>query len=122
MVRSSSVFQYDGERPADLLFWFGNGSLGGHKARVKADIEVSIGRTDSKRALGFVVTNGADSFDFVLNRDQVIELTTFLQIQVGRLRKPVGRKPHQLSFVGLAEMEEKAAKAAARRRKRKAVR
>ena len=40
------------ERPADLVFWFKDGFVGGYNARVPADVEVSIGRTNSKRALG----------------------------------------------------------------------
>jgi hypothetical protein len=40
------------ERPARLLVWFRDGMCGGYDARVPADVEVSIGRTDSKQALG----------------------------------------------------------------------
>jgi hypothetical protein len=69
---------HDDERPANLLLWHGDGRLRGFDARVAAKTEVSIGRTDSKRALGFVVTNGKKEIDFVLNRDQVAELAYFL--------------------------------------------
>jgi hypothetical protein len=82
-----------GERPADLLFWFRDGCCGSYRARVTADVEVSIGRTNSKRALGFIVTNGEKKTDFVLDRDQVAELAAFLQqCALPGLRKPLGRK------------------------------
>ena len=90
------------ERPADLVFWFGNGFCGGYKARAAADVEISVGRTDSKRALGFIVRNGQGNLaDFVLDRDQVAELAAYLQMSLGRLRKPLGRKRNQISLVAL---------------------
>src|SRR5207253_1913725 len=58
-----------------------------------------IGRTDSKRALGFVVTNGDKTVDFVLDRDQVAELAAFLKLSaLPGLRQPLGRKQRQLMF------------------------
>jgi hypothetical protein len=45
------------ERPANLLLWVEDGKCYPCRARVTADTEVSIGRTDSKRALGFVVSS-----------------------------------------------------------------
>jgi hypothetical protein len=87
------------ERPANLLFWFGDGHCSGFDARVAADVEVSIGRTNSERALGFIVTSGKRHVDFVLDRDQVAELAAFLHIALSRLRSPLGRKPDQLSLV-----------------------
>jgi hypothetical protein len=91
------------ERPADLLFWFKDGACSKYEARVKADVGVSIGRTDSKRALGFQIFKGKKMVaDFVLNRDQVAELATYLQhCALGRLRKPLGRKKTQVSLVAL---------------------
>jgi hypothetical protein len=86
------------ERPADLLFWYGDGRCAPYKARVNADAEISIGRTDSKRALGFIVTNGEKQVDFVLNKDQVVELAAYLQCALGGLRKPLGRKQNQISL------------------------
>jgi hypothetical protein len=84
-----------GERPANLLFWFRNGFCGRYDARVAADAEVSIGRTNSKRGLGFMVTIGkGEPVDFVLDRDQVAQLAAFLQdCALPGLRKPLGRKP-----------------------------
>src|SRR5262249_52947992 len=86
------------ERPANLLFWLGDGSCGRMDARVKADTRVSIGRTNSKRALGFIVTRDGQNMDVVPDKDQVTELAAFLGIQVGRLRKPLGRKKPHLSL------------------------
>ena len=89
-----------GERPADLLLWFKDGFCSGFTARVAADVEVSIGRTGSKRALGFMITNGKKQMDFVLDKDQCAELAAFLQISLPRLRKPLGPKPVQMSLAG----------------------
>jgi hypothetical protein len=85
------------ERAANLLFWFADGWLSGIDAltKAKADTEVSIGRTDSKRALGFVVTQDGGYKEFVLDREQVVQLARFLDIQERRLLKPKGsRKPY----------------------------
>jgi hypothetical protein len=91
-----------GERPADILFWFRDGTLSSYRARVTANTEVSIGRTDSKRALGFVVTSGKAQVDFVLDRDQVAELAAFLQqCALPRLLKPLGPKRSQMSLAAL---------------------
>ena len=90
-----------GERPADLLFWYRDGHVSGYEARVAASTEVSIGRTDSRRALGFVVSRGDTSMDFVLDRDQVAELAAYLQHCRPPLLKPLGRKHDQLSLVPL---------------------
>jgi len=44
------------ERLADLLLWWANGAVQRCDAsEVRADTEVSIGGTNSKRALGFIV-------------------------------------------------------------------
>jgi hypothetical protein len=77
--------QESDERPADLLFWFGDGRLGSYRARVPAETEVSIGRTDSKRARGFILTRGDTQMDFVLNRDQVAELAAYCQLALAGL-------------------------------------
>ena len=84
------------ERPADLKFWLRNGFFVPYRARVVADTEVSIGRTNSKRALGFIVSRDKLRVDFVLNCDQVIALASYLEHMVSGLRKPLGRKPKQL--------------------------
>jgi hypothetical protein len=92
------------ERPADLLFWFRDGHLATCRARVTADTEVSIGRTDSKRALGFIVMQGKTDVAFVLDKDQVTELAAFLNMQARRLFKPLGRKKQQLSLARIAKL------------------
>jgi hypothetical protein len=91
-----------GERPADIKFWLGDGLLASYEARVTADTEVSIGRTDSKRAVGFIVSKGETKIDFVLDRDQAEQLAAYLQLQLSRLLKPLGRKKSQLNFAVLA--------------------
>jgi hypothetical protein len=81
-----------GERSADLTLWIKNGCLAAFDARFAADAEVSVGRTDSERALGFTVTIGEKMVaDFVLDRDQVEELAAYLQHNV-YLRRPLGRR------------------------------
>jgi hypothetical protein len=86
------------------LLWGKDGECFRFRARVEADTEVSIGRTDSKRALGFVVKkHGKKQFvDFVLDKDQVAELAAYLQCMLPVLRKPLGRKRDEgLSLVGI---------------------
>jgi hypothetical protein len=104
------------EQPTDLLFWIRDGSCGAYRARMPANTTVSIGRTNSKRALGFVVTRGEVSLDFVLNQDQVIELAGYLRMMAPALLKPQGRKPEQISFVAMADTVERRRR---HRRKRK---
>jgi len=91
------------ERPADLVFWFKDGCVCGYNARVPADAKVSIGRTNSKRALGFIVSHGDERIDFVLNKDQVAELVAYLTMSLPRLLKPRGRKPSQISLAAILE-------------------
>ena len=80
------------ERPADLWLWLKDGELCTFAARVDADTTVEIGRTNSKRALGFLVIKAKKPIaDFVLDRDQVAELAAYLRMP--SLRKPPGRKP-----------------------------
>jgi hypothetical protein len=96
----------NGERPANLLFWFRNGMCGRYDARVDTDLQISIGRTDSERGLGFLVLKGKDRddcwADFVLDKDQVAELAAFLQrCMLPALRKPLGRKKDHVSVAAL---------------------
>jgi hypothetical protein len=96
--------QTKGERPADILFWYGDGQLSSCEARVAATTEVSIGRTNSKRAAGFLVSRGDTSMDFVLDRDQVTELVAYLQkCMLPRLLKPLGRKQNQISLAAMTQ-------------------
>jgi hypothetical protein len=88
------------ERPADLVFWSQDGSGGSCDARVEASARVSIGRTDSKRALGFVVSRGETRIDFVLDKDQVAELAAYLK-HCPPLLKPLGPKRNQRSLAAM---------------------
>jgi hypothetical protein len=82
----------DVERPAYLMLFPRDGLAIPVDARVKADTKVSVGRTDSKRALGFeIVSRKGVEMDFVLDRDQVTELHAFLQLALPGLLKPRGR-------------------------------
>ena len=78
----------DDEQPANLLFWIKDGCLSGCSLPIKTDTEVSIGRANSKRALGLIVKRGNMSLDFVLNKDQVAELIEYLQYSHRRLLNP----------------------------------
>jgi hypothetical protein len=70
-----------------------------YRARVEADAEISIGLADSMRGLGFIVSRGDTSIDFVLDRDQVTELAAYLQgIAHPRMLKPLGRKQNNFSI------------------------
>ena len=101
MAAKKPTSAQDDERPADLMFWFSDGFPCPYRARVEADTRVSLGRTDSKRGLGFVVSRGDARIEFVLDRDQVEELTAFLQMQVGRLLRPLGPKPPQMNLASM---------------------
>jgi hypothetical protein len=92
---------FKGERSADMMPWAQNGATGRSPARLAADVVLSVGRTDSERALGFLLYADGDKklpkfendqIDFVLDRDQIEELIGYLQSQLGRLRKPLGRR------------------------------
>jgi hypothetical protein len=99
------------ERSADLRLWFGDGKVGGWSARVKACREVSVGRTNSKRGLGFAVTRGAKDpawgwekgaqvVDFVLDKDQVAQLAAYMQNFISLL-KPLGPKQTGMNLVAM---------------------
>jgi hypothetical protein len=86
------------EQPTDLLFWLGDGACGAYRARVPATTKVSIGRTDSKRALGFIASRGETRLDFVLNKDQVEEPIAYLQIIQAGLLIPILSKSDSLGI------------------------
>ena len=81
--------------PQNLLFWFKDGmccpgaSYGGCGG---------LHWPNNPGGLGFMVTNGKKKIDFTLDKDQVGELACFLQHALSGLRKPLGRKPRQLSL------------------------
>jgi hypothetical protein len=119
MKRKRRSNPYPNERPADLIFWFRNGSCGGYCARVKACREVSIGRTDSKRGLGFIVSWGPKNenwIDFVLDKDQVAELAAYLK-HCPPLLKPLGRKRNQMSLAAMYAPKHQAARIRRRARR-----
>jgi hypothetical protein len=89
----SNKMKRNNEQPTDILFWFRDGLLGSCDASVTADTTLSVGRTNSKRAMGFVVTRGKTQIDFVLDRDQVGELAAYLKQWTGKaLLAPPGRR------------------------------
>src|SRR5262245_26566719 len=85
------------ERPADLTLWIKDGMTTVSQAErgAWADTEVSVGRTNSERALGFVVRQGRKRTEFVLSKAQVYELSCYLDFQLGRLRGRAER-PNQM--------------------------
>jgi len=76
------------ERPADLELWTGDGQGAPCPARQgkPASVQVSIGRTDSERALGFSIHDGK-TINFVLNRAQVETLLHFCRYQILRIKR-----------------------------------
>jgi hypothetical protein len=92
------------EQPTDLWLWPRNGACLLYRARVGADTEVSIGRTNSKRALGFEVKRGKTCIDFVLDKDQVTELAAYLRMMQPRLLKPLGRKQDDQASLAAAAL------------------
>jgi hypothetical protein len=88
--RTRKPKQAPDERPADLLFWWKDGACS------RCDARASIGRTNSKRALGFIVTQGRKRMLFVLDKDQVTELAAYLRMISPGLLKPLGRKKHHV--------------------------
>ena len=87
------------ERPAALRFLTSDGKGLLFEARVPAEVEVFIGRTGSKRAMGFLISGGDQMMSFVLNKDQVAELAAYLNGFLPGLLEPRGRKPQQMSLV-----------------------
>lgn len=82
----------DDEQRADLDLWVKNGCGSWHRGQGKNLPKVSIGRTDSERGLGFVITapSGRQRAEFVLDRCQVEDLHDYLGQQIRRLRNERG--------------------------------
>jgi hypothetical protein len=77
------------EQRVSLTLWLGNGNPVWHDGQGKGLPEVSIGRTNSKLGLGFVVSDAETGEDvaFVLDRPQVENLHAYLGGQIRRLKK-----------------------------------
>jgi hypothetical protein len=90
MAKKSTVRKTTDEQSADLILWRGDGCVANHKSGKPRLPEVSVGRTDSRRGLGFQITkpNGAEITAFVLDRAQVQALSRYLQDAPKRLRAP----------------------------------
>jgi hypothetical protein len=97
--------KYKNEQSTDVILWPKDGCLCSHDARVDATTELFVGRTNSKRAIGFVITRGKQQIDFVLDRDQVENLAAFLNASLAGLSKPAGRRRPYLNFADLARAE-----------------
>jgi hypothetical protein len=96
------------EWPADIVFWFKDGMCCSYRARAAAGVEISIGLADSMRGLGFIVSRGDTSIDFVLDRDQVTELAAYLQgIAHPRMLTPRGRKRNKISIAAMVSIPKK---------------
>ena len=79
------------ELPAELWLWFGDGAVARFPGEGKSATVVSVGRTDSERAMGFRITDGDDEIArFVLSRGQVEHLAGFLARSLSGLKR--GRK------------------------------
>ena len=84
------------ERPAKLQFWLRDGFTFRDSDDIvrSGDLEISIGRTDSRRGLGFAMTKRESHF--TLTRRQVDELIAFLTFQVRRLQ---GKRAPKMSLL-----------------------
>jgi hypothetical protein len=103
------------ERSTDLHLWIRDGAGGGCNARLHADMELSIGRTNSMRGMGFVVGVADDlrqlnwtrhddkQMSFVLDRDQCAELIAYLRAQLKGLRRPIGRRTDSFWFSSMTD-------------------
>ena len=77
------------EQRVDLTLWFQNGSAMPHAGQGTGLHEVSIGRTDSERGMGFLLLDqktGKTRAEFVLDRTQIENLHAFLGHQIRRLK------------------------------------
>jgi hypothetical protein len=87
------------KRPANMSLWWGNGEVASYKARIPAEVEVSLGLTGrGEGQMGFIIyQRGNRIMDFVLDRDQVAELGAYLARFLTKLSKPRGGNPLRLS-------------------------
>jgi len=98
MLRRGKETWAEGERLALLTLWYGDGRPAcvdqkgwGTMMSGKGLPTISVGRTDSRTRLGFVIEDdkGKCITDFTLSRDQVEILRGFCTYQLRRLRKAV---------------------------------
>ncbi len=91
------------ETPVDLLLWPANGCIkdgnydweeGRRRRKAPEWPQVSVGRTDSKRRLGFSVQMSPKTPEirFTLDRVQVANLRDHLIYQLKRLKRGASRK------------------------------
>ena len=79
------------ETPVDLTLWIRNGCLGTGNDPKAPDVhypQVEIGRTDSKRRLGFAIQMAKDAewILFTFDRVQVENLRHFFAYQIRRMK------------------------------------
>jgi hypothetical protein len=109
----------DDEQRVDLALWFGDGKLMSHAGEGNGLLEVSIGRTNSERGLGFLLLDAKTRkplAEFVLDRTQVENLHAYLGGQIGRL-KPMRWPPHVISLPAVARLGRRQQAAALGRRR-----
>jgi len=68
--------------------WMADGALATERGKGRNLPEIEVGRTDSRRRLGFVVltSSGKEVTRFTLDRAQVKRLRDHLEYQIRRLR------------------------------------
>jgi hypothetical protein len=91
------------ERPIDLELWLKNGCAVTERAKsgVDAGMRLSLGRTNSEQALGFILMRkDQDPVDFVLNKTQVASLIMFLQFLLPRLRGKIDKRSIAQKILG----------------------
>jgi hypothetical protein len=79
----------DTEQSVEVTVWMGDGFCGSYPGGDSSWPELSIGRTDSKQALGFIIHDQERKAitAFVLNREQLKHLIPYFQGQLRRLKK-----------------------------------
>jgi len=96
MLRRGKETWAEGERLALLTLWYGDGRPAcvdqkgwGTMMSGKGLPSISVGRTDGRARLGFVIedTKGKRITDFTLSREQVEIFRNFCTYQIRRLRK-----------------------------------
>jgi hypothetical protein len=82
------------EQRVNLLLWYRNGTLVPTNGRGRSLPELSVGRTDSRRGLGFQFRlRGKKAIaSFVLDREQMHDLQQFLLYQRRRVVRDGGAR------------------------------